>query len=57
MSTRQSSLRFNLMKMKAMERMKRLRPLIEKANKDAERAMHRTAFFAARKAGTYIPKK
>ena len=44
-------------KKKEEERMKRLRPLIEKANKDAERAMNRTTFFAARKSGTYIPKK
>ena len=44
-------------KKKEEERMKRLRPLIEKANKDAERAMNRTSFFAARKARTYTPKK
>jgi hypothetical protein len=33
-----------------------MKPLIEKANKDAENARQRLAFFAAKKAGTYIPK-
>jgi hypothetical protein len=39
------------------ERIQRMKPLIEKANKDAENARQRLAFFAAKKAGTYIPKK
>ncbi len=44
-------------KKKEEERIQRLRPLIEKANKDAERAKARSSFFAAKKAGTYIAKK
>ena len=44
-------------KKKEEERMQRLRPLIEKANQDAEKVKQKYAFFAAKKAGTYIPKK
>jgi hypothetical protein len=44
-------------KKKEEERMKRLKPFIEKANKDAENVKKKYAFFAAKKAGTYIAKK
>ena len=44
-------------KKKEEERIQRLRPLIEKANKDAENVKKKYAFFAAKKAGTYIAKK
>ena len=44
-------------KKKDAERMERLRPIIEKANQDAEKVKQKYAFFAAKKAGTYIPKK
>ena len=44
-------------KKKEEERIQRLRPLIEKANKDAENVKKKYAFFASKKAGTYIAKK
>ena len=44
-------------KKKDAERMERLRPLIEKANKDAERAKARISFFESKRKGTFIPKK
>ena len=44
-------------KKKDEERMQRLRPLIEKANQDAEKVRQKYEFFAKKKAGTYIPKK
>ena len=37
--------------------MQRLRPFIEKANKDAEKVKQKYDFFAKKKAGTYIPTK
>ena len=44
-------------KKKDAERMERLRPFLEQANKDAQKVKNKYAFFAAKKAGTYIPKK
>ena len=44
-------------KKKDAERMERLRPLIEKANRDAQKVKDKYAFFEAKKKGTFIPKK
>ena len=44
-------------KKKDAERMERLRPIIEKANRDAQKVKDKYAFFEANKKGTFIPKK
>ena len=44
-------------KKKDAERIERMRPLIEKANKDAARAFARLSFFESKRKGTFIPKK
>ena len=44
-------------KKKDAERMERLRPIIEKANRAAQKEKDKYAFFEAKRKGTFIPKK
>ena len=44
-------------KKKDAERMARLRPIIDKANRDAQKEKDKYAFFEAKRKGTFIAKK